>query len=148
MATIREQIVVKALTRVNTGTPGGVPQTERARTFALAPEQLMSSIVYAKREEVREQDGRRKPAVQTNVILHFELRSKASGTNSPDLLLDPVVNWIIKALAGSFEAGLWEDVEYLDTDLEWAQADYAFCLATVRLKVLSSINAKDPSAIA
>ena len=149
MATIREQIVAKVQLKVNTGTPGGVPQTERARTFALAPDQLMSSVVYGKRDEVKEPEARR-PASQTNVILHFELRAKATPTTSPDLLLDPVIDWIVKTLdvGDVIEPGLWEGIEYLDTDFEWAQADYAFCLATVRFRVLSQIKRGNPSALA
>jgi len=149
MATIRELIVQKALLKLNTGTPGGVPQTERARTFALETSQLMSSIIYPVRNPVAEGSRPlRSPAIQTEVHLSIELRGKGDGVNSPDALLDPAINWVVKALCGTFEAGLWTDVEYDDTTFEWDQLDYAFCLATVKLRVLTQMKTNDPSAIA
>jgi len=149
MATIRELIVQKALERVNTGLPGGVPATERARTFAMTPDQLIKSTVYPLREETRPRGGGvgKDPTVQTGLILAFELRAKGDGVSAPDVLLDPTINWIVKQLALSQEAGLWATIDYLDTDFQWAQAEYALCIATVKFRVSSQMKTNDPSAL-
>ena len=148
MATIRELVIQKALTRLNGGgKPGGVPTTERARTFALEPAQLMSMIIYPVRNPVRNPTTPRRPAVQMAVHFAVEIRSKGDGVNSPDALVDPAIDWAVKALCNSQEPGLWTDVEYEDTEFEWSQLDYAFCLATVRLTALSNMKSNDASAL-
>lgn len=147
MATIRELVVQTAQAKLNDAAkPATMPTTERARTFALEPSQLISSILYPLREEPQER-RRGDPSVLTTIDLALELRAKGDGVSAPDVLLDPCINWVVKALCGYQEASRWHGIEYVETDFKWEQADYAFCLATVRLRVLTQIKTNDPSAM-
>ena len=134
MASVREQIVVAAIAALNAGTPGGVPAAERTRSTAVEEAGLPSIIVYPTRETSASAPAHG-PIVHRRLTLAVECRAKGDGTVRPDQAVDPLVVWVIKALAGSVLGGLAHVIEEGDITFAYEQGEAPLCLAVVEMVV-------------
>jgi len=131
MSSLREQAVQAAVTALNTDTPAGVPQTERARTLALDAANLPTIIAYAVKDEAGDVGGRKGPIVARKLRLHFECWAVETEELSADAAVDPLICWVVKALTDSTLGGLLNGLREAETTLVLDREDRAVCYATV-----------------
>jgi hypothetical protein len=139
VSTIREQIIVAALTALNTGLPEGVPDTERERGFALNTNALPSMILIPVRDEASDATNRWGPLQKRRLTLAVDCRAAGSESVYPSVAVDPLAAWVEKALGGQvfLDEGVPLAHRVTVPDTKWAfdSADYSYCLARVLVVV-------------
>jgi len=129
MATIREQIIEAAVAAVNSGAPAGVPACVRTVMQPAEQAQLPTITVFPVREEVDPaKAGRWGPIIVRTLYLRFVIYA----TGDPaDGALDPIVEWVAKAIGGSQLGGLAQDA--VEHELTWQYDEGNFAVAAVAM---------------
>lgn len=150
MATIRTQLLDLVVTMLNSGTPGGVPQSRRGFLFSVGAVSLPTISVYPAKEDAVLQLGNSPPGLTKNTMMvQVEVRQKGDASNSADKLAEPLLAWVEKALSGqrpTDNVGLfhlmWKD------SLEWDydQMEHGFVLAKMTIGVQYQTKTTDPEA--
>lgn len=139
MSSIRAQIIAALVTRLNTGTPGGVPATIRSRTV---PESVSSSLESIAVYPVREVPERVhvRALTRSKLTLAFEVRAVGSDSVTPDESADDSLEWIVKSVAGylipSGQEYLNLDTEEGETTWDYQQGEYPLVIATINMDVV------------
>lgn len=147
MATIREQIVAAMVAALNTGTPGGVPVTERTRRIAVPETAALSSIVLRPVRTIPEEVGSPgSPKSLVRMTVAIEMLIAGSATDRPDKLVDPIYEWVIKALVGNNLGGLCHTITEGESAFDYADAgEYPNVMLTTEMIVPFSHVAADPT---
>jgi len=116
MASVREQIIETLLSRLNTGTPDGVPAVTRAREEPYSEDELPAAAIRAQREEIDyEAEGKRsyfrRRVLTLRVSLYFV---------GDDSIGDPMAIWVSSRLDGQTVPSLVEDC--IEALYEWEYA--------------------------
>jgi hypothetical protein len=148
MSSIREQIIEAAMVLLNTGTPGGVPATQRARMEDYTPEELPAITIKAMREEdAYEKEGARSYFLARTFTLRVEVRVAGP---APDQLADPLLVWAGQVLGGQvFPSGavnLATDCVESLLEFQYASEDQPYVLAQLDFRVYYSTLKGDPTA--
>lgn len=148
MASIREQIILAAVTLLGaTGKPAGLT-VMRERTRPIENDQLPAIVVYCEDEEPTTlADQRyRAPLTERHLVLMCELRAVASATVPPDAALDPLYVWAVQQLLqnenfGGLAMGVTEG------PMKWKsrEADAIYAAADLRFVVHYSTSRLDPT---
>jgi hypothetical protein len=151
VSSIRERIAAAAVVELNTGTPGGVPQTERSRTADYQPADLPAIVVYLMRDVHERVGGGSGPIYRSRVTLFVECRASGTGSLRADQAVDPLYLWVVKALAGKRlpdGAGgfLNHDIFEGDTTFAYEQGNVPHCLASTEMVVEYQRLRGDPEA--
>lgn len=118
MSTLRETAVLQAaMTQLNTGTPGGVPQTQRSRADDIAPASLPAMGLRPVVEDVTRPGGARGPLSKRTLLMALDCWGVATGSAAIDQVIDPMLEWATKALGGSNLGGLVDQVN--EVKLAW-----------------------------
>lgn len=146
--TLRKQIVAAIITKLNTSTPVGVPQAIPYHLLKLEPAALPSICVYSTEEEVEAQP---RPAVQPvlakrTLRVVVECREKADIGTSVDDAVDPLCAWVVKALGGQTQAGLYHVITEDRTDVERSISDHGYIVVTITFRVSYQTKAGDAEA--
>lgn len=144
MSSLREQILQAVVTALNTSRPTGVPAAERARNWAIDPDQLPKILVYAGRDSARDVGGRRGPAQEKRLELEIECWAAKSQTLSADAAADPLYLWVVKALADKTLGGLVSGLREDESSIALEEVDAQICLTTVRLSATYQQRADNP----
>lgn len=149
MSSITEQLVVAAITALNTNRPGGVPEFERARTIDLANEDLPVAIVYSP-DERSEPVHKHHPLAKREMALVIEYFFAGTETVSADSASDATKVWIVKALVGSPTrlGGLATAIVEGNTERNLAQADRMYCLASTEILIETQSQRTNPEVFA
>lgn len=146
MATIRNQILDAIVTALNgAGKPADLT-VDRFPVSNVDEADLPHGCVRPGRESVsRPSDKLRAyPLRERRLEVRIEFRVKATGDESPDEALDPLLAWATKALAADPTFGkLAIESEELEIAWEGDEADARFGLATITFSVLFTTNAHD-----
>jgi hypothetical protein len=147
MNSIREQIIQAALALLNTGTPSGVPQTQRARMEGYDPSELPAIAIKSVREEDEyEKEGKRSYFLKRTFTLRVEVRVVGP---APDQLADPMLVWAGKQLGGqTFLSGgvnLAEECLEALTEWQYASEDQPYVLAQLDFRVYYNTLKTDPA---
>lgn len=105
MATLRKQIVDVVLLALNTTRPAAVPEATRLRQSQVESSEQPTISVYPGDEPVRPATNRPGPLVARNLQVVVEARVEG---DEPDVLLDPLLAWIEKAVPSAIST-LWHD---------------------------------------
>lgn len=136
MSTVREQIITAAVAALNTGTPGGVPATERERVAAVEEQDGAGAIaLYPVRDVPEEVGGGGGPLMRCRLTLAVEVWAKGTALLRPSQAVDPMLVWIVKTLAGNRLGGLAHDIVEGETIFAYEAGDNPWCRATVELIV-------------
>lgn len=135
MATVREQILDAVVTALNAGAPAGFPVATRTNPDPYEPGALPAVTVFPTDESVSDvgASGHRRGPV-TNRRLTFRVECRAIG-EPPETALDPMIAWVVKALAGSTMGGLAHDVQEQRTEWVVEAAEEVYGLASVEFAV-------------
>jgi hypothetical protein len=122
VSSIRKQIIDAVMARLNTSTPGGVPQTTRARQEPYDPSELPAITVKPQREQIDyEALGKRsyfrKREMTLRVSVHF---------TGDDSVADPMTVWITSQLDGQVFPSLIEDCKEENNEWEYAAEDQPY----------------------
>lgn len=119
--------------QLNTGTPGGVPQAERSRGDDIPPTTVTAIGVRPFKETVRRPGGPSSPIVKRELVVAVECWAAAVGAQTVDQALDPLLEWVTAALAGSNLNGLVHAA--LEAEIQWdaERKDSQYGKATVFL---------------
>ena len=141
MATIRAQILDLALAALNTDRPTGIPVATRVRLEPLEDQEAPAIAVYIGAESVEPATNRHGPLVKRELELVVECRVVG---DTPDVLLDPLVDWTSRTLTG-LESTLFHDIQEAGTDFRFELSGYLYGLAVQRFRVLYQTQRADPS---
>jgi len=156
MSTIREQLVVSAVTALATGTPSGVPAPVRTRLDSPSADQLPALTVYQAAETVetmrdyRAGGTSRGPIVRRSLLLNVEVLTRADEGTEPDKAADPILAWATKALgaAGTMGGLTNQPADEVSTKFEYEQGETSFCRATMTFRIEYQSRADDAEAVA
>lgn len=145
MQSIREQIMQAVVAAINQdGKPDSVPTCMRANMIGSNPEQLPRMSVYPAKEEVARVN--RGAIVRRVLILRVECHAIGLvGEDAADAMVDSMLAWTTKCLAGNNLGGLVNSIE--ETALEWAMEpqDYAYCAAVQDFAIEYQTIFNDPT---
>lgn len=147
MATIREQILAAMVTALNTGTPVGVPQTERTRRLAVQGTATTNSIVLRPTRSTTEEIGSpNSPITRARMTVEVEMQMAGTVADRPDKLIDPLYEWIVKALVNNRLGGLCHGIDEGESSFQYgAEGQYPNVMLTVEMSVPFSYLAADPT---
>lgn len=129
MSTIREQIIEAAVAAMNNSPPAGVPACVRTLMQPSEQDQLPTITTFPVREEVDPgKTGRWGPLIVRTLYLRFVIY--ASG-DPADGALDPIVEWVARALGGSQLGGLAQDT--VEHELTWQYDEGNYAVAAVAM---------------
>lgn len=131
------------VTALNTGTPGGVPQAARSRTKPYEAASLPAVSVYPLREAAERVGGKTGPIIKRRLTIRIECRAVGEPA---DQVIDPMVAWVTKALAGNTLNNLAHDIEETGTEWEVELADKAYGLASIDFSILYQTKTTDQEA--
>ena len=141
--TIREKIIQAAVAALNNGTPGGVPQTTRLKATPYQTADLPAMDIRPGREEMRDKQSRTQPVVLRD--FSFVVTCYAKG-DAVDKLLDPLIAWATKVLAGNRLGGLAHDIEESDTEWDFEHGDALYGVASITFAVTFQTKTADQEA--
>jgi len=163
MSSIREQLAVRAVTLLNTGTPAGVPATARGsiasvdRATAPAIRCRMASDTCSPLFRQRTVPGKEfdegpplnqlpgSPIVR-HLELHVECAAYGTAAVSAQEATDPLTKWVEKALGSAN----WKDIALacglVGTRFDDAGEDMSACKATAVYRITYITKAGDPEA--
>jgi len=147
VATLREQIVAAMLSALNAGTPGGVPATERTRRLAIPESPTLSAIVLRPaRMSAEPVHPPGSPLTRGRMVVEIEMHRSGTAVDRPDALVDPLYEWVLKALVNNALGGLCHGIEEGDSTFEYpATGEYADVKLTTEMIVSFSYRAADPA---
>lgn len=156
MSTVRERIVVSAVTALATGAPPGIPAPVRTRLDSPTADQLPALTVYQAAETVETMrdfkagGAARGPVVRRSVLLNVEVLTKAGAGEEPDKVADPILAWVTKALgvAGTFDGLANNPADEVGTKFEYEQAETSFCRSTMTFRIQYQSRADDAEQVA
>lgn len=105
MSTLREQLLSQVLVQLNTSTPAGVPLAERSRGDDIPPATATAISVRPIREVTSRAGGPGSAVVHRKLLLAVECWAAAGTGQAVDQVLDPLLEWVTKALGGSTLGG-------------------------------------------
>lgn len=132
---LRERIVQAVLTKLNTGTPSGVPDAKRAWTTVLNENQLPMIAVYWPKDDARPIGGPQPVLMDRTLTLAVGVWFAGNVSTTADQLADAALQWIVSSLSGQEEAGLYELMLEDGTECELAGAEVPFARVTVHVTV-------------
>lgn len=136
MSSLREQILADVNTALNTGRPPGVPAADRSRADDI-PETVATAIsVRPFRERVERVGSAKGPLAQRQLVIAVDCWASAAGDQPVDQALDPLLEWVTKALGGQTLAGKAHSVEEAEIRWDMARRDGAY----VRVPVLVAVR--------
>lgn len=147
MATIREQILAAMVVALNTGTPGGVPPTERTRRIAVTESAALNSIVLRPQRVLTEEiHPPGSPITRARMTVEIEMKKSGTSADRPDKLVDPLYEWVVKALVGNTLGGLCHGIDEGDSLFTFAETgEFANVVLTTEMIVPFSYVAADPT---
>lgn len=143
--TTRELIMRAIVAALNDPSrPSDVPAAQRSRITGMSDDQLPAMVVYPVKEET-ERLGQ-----LTRRLFVFRLECITAGGADPetpvDGLLDPMVAWGTRALAGSKLGGLSQDTQELGCEWDIEARDYVYARASMDFGVRYVTPAGDQTA--
>jgi hypothetical protein len=142
-ASIREEVVLAAMARLNTGPPSGVPATTRTREAPYQPSELPAMTVKSLREESEtKKEGRWSYFMGHTFTLRVEFYVAGDAADS---LVDPLYTWAVQSLEGQQFGGLIEDCVERLMEWEYADQDHPYAKATLDFVVLYNTIKSDPT---
>lgn len=149
MSTIRERIMVALVAKLNTGTPGGVPQAGRTRLHEYQESDLPAIAVFMGEDNPQRIGEPRGPAVRSKLTVIIECRAKGTAGTRPDTAADALTSWVVTALAKQrlSDGGgvLCHDIVEGKTAFEYGSGEAPLCLATVEMVVDYQRVTDDPA---
>lgn len=135
MTTIREQIVQAAMSALNgPDKPAHVPACERVRAVGLNSTALPVMLMYPLKESVERANP---TVVKRTFTFRVDCRAAALVADSlpADALVNDMLSWATKALAGNRMGGLAHDVD--ESNVTWSieTADMTYVEATIDFDV-------------
>lgn len=143
MATLRKQIVDAVLLALNTSTPVGVPTATRLRQSQVEADEQPSISVYPGDEPVRPATNRPGPLVVRSLQIVVEARANG---DEPDVLLDPLLAWIEKAVPSAISTLWHDDVQETLVHHEYTIGVVPHGLARVTFVIPYQTRRNDPEA--
>lgn len=142
--TIREQIVAAVLAALNAeAKPEGVPACERVSYLAASSSNTPRMMMYPVRESVaRHNNG---PAARRELTVRIDCRAAALAGEGADTLVEGMVAWATKALAGNRLGGLANDVSEVAIDWSFEASEYLLVEASVEYSISYQTHVSDQS---
>ncbi|CAJ0862102.1 hypothetical protein R77567_01617 [Ralstonia sp. LMG 32965] len=130
---IREQIIRAAEAAVNNGTPAGVPICVRTAMQPSEQDQLPAMTVFPFRQTTNNKaTGRWGDIVTHDLYLRFVVY----GAGDPaDGVLDPILVWLTKTLAGQQFGGLANDTVEHEINWQYDEGTFQVAAAAVDFRV-------------
>jgi len=144
--TLRETILLDVMSKLNgVSKPVGVPTARRAFQRGIAPDSLSTVDVYFDSEEVVEYVGHVSSPVlaKRHLTISVEIKTKGSATTTPEQAADPIADWVVQALAGAQQNGLYHLVREASTEWDYDAADHDYMLVAVKFVVEYQTKAAD-----
>lgn len=127
---LQAQIVTGVITVLNTNRPAGIPEASRIRLPQIETDEQPTIAVYPGPDKER-LHNRHSPVVLHELELIVECRVTG---DEPDLLLDPLLNWITSVLART-HVPLGHDMQETQTNQLFEVSKAVHGLAQVRFTV-------------
>jgi hypothetical protein len=148
MATIREQIVERAIAALRSGSPPAGLTIHRERTRPLESDNL-PAIVFKDLKESKPRgigSNYKAPLVEREVSIALEFRAAGSSGVSPDQAIDPLQEWaLVQIFKDESFGGLANGVEEGETVWHSKEGDTLLAAATTYLSIKYRTSRIDPS---
>lgn len=131
MSTIRNQILEAQLSALNTGTPAGVPQADRELIDDLPQATLLAISIGEAKEVIERKGGPRGPSVIRNLVTAVDCWARGTTAVPAGKALDPLLEWVTKALGGNRLGGLIDTEEELEIQWDRERKESRLAHATV-----------------
>ena len=130
MSTIRDQLIARMVTELNTARPVGVPEFERVMNRPKEPEQLPANVVYPVRESPVPVHNRRSPLVERTLTVRIEMRMIGNDSG-----VDPSHVWVTKTLMPSRLSNLCSEVNEDSVLWSFRRRAKPYCLCILDLTI-------------